>query len=146
MAKKVVTDEMPTEPAAPTVEEAPPAPADDNTPLVPRKERPKKKTVAFDNAMKALGSDAKPLQIQDWIRRQYGMLLKPTLLSTYKGNWLRKHGRSGVTTRSATAAVSSGGGGAGKTATLSDVRELKNMLARVGMNQLKEMLTLLGVH
>jgi hypothetical protein len=143
MAKKAPIEETPSEPTPAPVEETPTAPSEDNTPVVPRKDRPKKKTVAFDNAMKALGADAKPLQIQDWIRRQYGMMLKATLLSTYKGNWLRKHGRSGLTPRAGGIA---GGVGGGKAATLSDVRDLKNMLSRVGVDQLKEMLTLLGVH
>ena len=100
-----------------------------------------KKTAMFSKAMEAMGPEAKPLEIQGWIKKHYNVTLKPTLLSTYKGNWMKKHGRGGATGRPASAATKTGG----KDATLSDIKQLQSLIGRIGVPQFKEILTLLGV-
>jgi hypothetical protein len=136
MAKKATSDE--TTDTAPAATEA----ASDAKPATPRKTRGMKKTVMFDKAMETLGPDAKPLRIQEWIRDNYRVTLKPTLLSTYKGNWVKKHGRSGASGKPASSAATKTGG---KDATLSDIKQLQALIARIGVPQFKEILTLLGV-
>lgn len=53
------------------------------------------KIEAFEEAIEALGADAKPLALQEWIRQRYGVTLKTSLLSTYKSTWLRQQESSG---------------------------------------------------
>jgi len=112
------------------------------------------KRVAFEEAITNLGADAKPLQLQEWIRKRYGAVLKTSLLSTYKSTWMREQensqrGRSSSSgsSRSRSSLVPAGGSkehGA-ESATLRDIRVLREMLQRVGESQLREMLDLLGV-
>jgi hypothetical protein len=138
MAKKATNGENPGDTAPATAESGSSGEAKSAT---PRKPRGMKKTAMFDRAMETLGADAKPLRIQEWIKENYRVTLKPTLLSTYKGNWVKKHGRGGQSAKAASAVNKTGG----KDATLSDIKQLQALIARIGVPQLKEILTLLGV-
>jgi hypothetical protein len=130
------------------------------------------KLVAFQEAIEALGAEAKPLALQEWIEQRYGVTLKTSLLSTYKSTWLRQQETNGgsrpaaVRPRRTTPNVGAGApnhptltlsgltaGNASpahnadrdRDATLRDIRVLREMLNRVGESQLREMLDLLGV-
>ncbi|MGL4553646.1 MAG: hypothetical protein ACRC33_20990 [Gemmataceae bacterium] len=130
----------------PTLDPTEAEPAGEEAPSPSASRKKVKKTVMFDSAMQELGKDAKPLEIQDWIKNHYRVTLKPTLLSTYKGNWMRKHVRGGRPRKEAVTEAPAAMREGGKAATLADIRELQALIARVGKPQVKEMLALLGVH
>lgn len=159
MTNEVISTEGVSPEAVP--QETPPAPKTPEKPKASAKpkaaEKSKKKInkrVAFEEAITNLGADAKPLQLQEWIRKRYGAVLKTSLLSTYKSTWLREQENSPRgrvpapgTPRSRSSLVASAGSkehGA-ESATLRDIRVLREMLQRVGESQLREMLDLLGV-
>jgi hypothetical protein len=144
MAKKPQNEEIPA--MTETTNSESPAASVSPKERTPRSKKPKSKTAAFNSALEALGTEAKPLEIQQWILQQYGMNLKTSLLSTYKSNWLRKHrsgGASGMGTR--TFSVRVGKPGSKGDATLHDIRTLRELVDRVGPTQFKEMLDLLGI-
>src|SRR6266508_1803488 len=114
---------------------------------------PKNKMDAVRRALSKLGRKAKPTQIREWVKAQFGMDLSNDLISTYKGEILRKKRgkgkkkaaakkeQAGAASKAAPPAKQAArptGGKAAAAISLGDFRLVKELLARVGADGLKD--------
>ena len=117
---------------------------------------PKNKMDAVRRAMGTLGRNAKPAAIRDHAKNQFGMDLSADLISTYKGEINRKKkGKSkkkgAKKSQAPTAAAApakqaprSPARSAGAAISLEDMRLVKDLVARVGVDSLKGVIELLS--
>jgi len=108
-----------------------------------------------------LGNDAKPVQIQNWVKAAFSVKMTADHVSNYKGKILRGEtgtrkpsgqkkaskvkkpaARKAASPRPVTA--TSPGREGGKGITLQDVHTTRDLVGRVGANQLRSLLDLLA--
>ncbi len=123
------------------------------------------KKEAVRQALKKLGKDAKPAQLQPYIKATFGLDMTPEHITTTKSDLLRGKGNKGKTKgkqqstaakasakpsslpQTATAAASglrAGNGNAPGSIRLEDVEATKALLGRVGANSLRTLIDLLA--
>jgi hypothetical protein len=119
---------------------------------------PLTKMDAVRQALATLGKDAKPIQLQGHIRKEFGIEMSTDHISTYKGNILRKKGGKGRRGGKKAAAKPSeapaaapaalvpkvGGRGANVAVSMGDLQALKDLVQRVGANNLRSLIDLMG--
>lgn len=102
------------------------------------------KTEMFDLAMQALGRNAKPRQVREWLLTKHQLDMPLTQLSTYKSNWKKKNRRKpgpkpGARAAAANAPVSAKRGDA----TVEEIRHLKELIGRMGESRFRDLIDLL---
>ncbi len=112
------------------------------------------KTEAVRRALDELGWDAKPLEIQDHVKKYYGVEITTKVISVYKGKLAKEGGRRGKRGRkpraeaaaSAPAAAMSAPRPGGRDAPIDvqDLRALKDLHDRIGSGRLRELVELLA--
>lgn len=93
------------------------------------------KTQMVTAALATLGADTPPQQILDHIRDTYGVELSKSMVSSYKSNILKK--QRGGTGRKGDRVAADG------TVELKDLRALRDIIDRVGMNEVKHLIQVL---
>jgi hypothetical protein len=84
------------------------------------------------DAMDAIGGDAKPLAMQSHIKSKFGVELPANIISNYKSQIKRKNG--------------GGGTGRGRKAGLQveDFETIRNLVRRLGTDQVKRIVAVVG--
>jgi hypothetical protein len=103
------------------------------------------KVEAVRRALAELGADATPTQIQGWIRDQLGIDMNTDHISTTKSDLRRKaagKGKPAVQQASKAAADGAGNGKGG--ISLNDIAAVKDLVGRVGADQLRALIDVLG--
>jgi len=85
-------------------------------------------------ALGTLGNDAKPKQIDEYVRAKYGVEIPPTMISSYKSTITGGTGRGGA----------GGGGAAGGTVSLGDIEIVRGLVERMGANELLNLVRVLS--
>src|SRR5947209_5362849 len=106
---------------------------------------PKNKMDAVRMAVAKLGRHATPTVIREWVKSQFGLDLSNDLISTYKGDIARQErGKQKGPAKKATKATTSGAAPtrpmvakSAEAVTLTDMALVKELLARVGADNLK---------
>jgi hypothetical protein len=81
-------------------------------------------------ALAALGNDAKPGAIQDWIKTNYKVEMEATMISSYKSNELKKAG----------AGKASRGGKGGSGDLIGDIATVSDLLKKHGRSNLNKLI------
>jgi hypothetical protein len=108
------------------------------------------KMEAVRRALAELGRDAKPSQIQGWVKEKYSIEMGTDHISTAKGQILRKAGgkrKSPAITPAATAqpaAARHGPASQGNGFSLDDIEAVKGLVGRVGADGLKKLIEMLA--
>jgi hypothetical protein len=105
------------------------------------------KTDAVRRALETLGADAKPLDIQRFVKEHYDIDISTKVISVYKGKLGRtgrRRGRPGRKPRPEPAAASAPRATAAGEVTMKDLRTIKELSDRVGAGRLRELLELLS--
>ena len=110
------------------------------------------KMEAVRQALAELGRDAKPLQLQAFVKERFGMDMTADHVSTYKGQILRKARKAGRAARAAadkspeqaapTPPVQTTRRAAG--ISLEDIEAVKDLVGRVGADGLKKLVDVLA--
>jgi hypothetical protein len=96
---------------------------------------------AVRGALDALGSDASPKEIQQHIRRHYGVRMDLPMISNYKSS-LKRTGKSTLLRRSANragAADSTGGG-----FSVNEIQAVKQVVDQIGADKVQQLARVLG--
>jgi hypothetical protein len=101
------------------------------------------KTEAVRRALDELGPDAKPLEIQVFVKDRFGVEISTKVVSIYKAKLGRRGRRRGKPKGEAvTAAPAPRAVGQGEV-TIADLRAMRELSDRVGTRRLRELLELL---
>jgi len=86
-----------------------------------------------------IGSDAKPKEIQDHLKKTFGLTMSTKMISTYKGSIGKKAAQQSRVMRSPATGrpVGSGSGG------IEDARAVKELADRIGPEEVREWLDVL---
>ena len=124
------------------------------------------KKEAVRKALEALGRDAKPAQLQPYIKQTFGIDMTPGHITTAKGEILRGKGQGAQAkagaapkpqapatapepparqpARAPAGASGAGGGGGSGRISLEDLQTVKGLLGRVGADTLRTLIDLLA--
>jgi hypothetical protein len=102
-------------------------------------------------ALAELGDDAQPKDIQDLLKRKFGLDMNTKFISTYKGTILREAAKKGVAVRQpstnvsapapkATAKAAAMNGGI----SVEDIRAVKGLVEKIGAGAVKELADVLS--
>jgi len=97
------------------------------------------KMEAVRRALRALGGDPKPLEIQEYIKKTFGITIDTLMISSYKSN-LKSAGKSTVIRRPAGRAPTARGG----QFSLGDIEAVKAVADRIGADKLKQLADVLS--
>jgi hypothetical protein len=103
------------------------------------------KMEAVRRALAKLGRDAKPLQLREFIRSEFGIEMSADHISTYKGVLLKKAGgksKPGPNPPQGAAPAARAVSPAGLT--LDDIRAVKQLVDRLGADRLRELAEVLA--
>lgn len=100
-------------------------------------ERGPNKMQLVRDALAALGSDAKPLAIQEWIKKESGVEMAPQMISSYKSNLGKKGKKKKGAGRPAKAAAKGGD-------ILGDIATVKSLLGTHGRANLIKLIDALS--
>jgi hypothetical protein len=106
------------------------------------KERLTNKTEAVRRALKELGPDAKPLEIQGFVKDRYGLDISNKVVSIYKAKLGKRGRRRGKPKGEVAPAAPAPRAGHGEVA-IADLRAMRELSDRVGARRLRELLELL---
>jgi hypothetical protein len=101
------------------------------------------KTEAVRRALKELGPDAKPIEIQAFVRDRFGVEISNKVVSVYKAKLAKRGRRRGKPKGKAVTAAPAPRAGHGEVA-LADLRAMRELSDRVGTRRLRELLELLS--
>jgi hypothetical protein len=101
------------------------------------------KTEAVRRALKELGPDAKPLEIQGFVKDRFGVEISTKVVSIYKAK-LGKRGRRRVKPKGEVAPAAPAPRAGHGEVTLADLRAVRELSDRVGARRLRELLELLS--
>ncbi len=131
-----------------TAEEAQGTPATENQGKGPRVN----KMQCMREALESMGKEAKPKELQDFLKTTFGLDMDPKMISTYKNSLLRKAGEKGkgrgrraetplaeAATPPARREVAVDGGGI----SLEDIRAVKELVQRLGAGKLRALMGVL---
>jgi hypothetical protein len=107
------------------------------------KEKLTNKTEAVHRALDELGPDAKPLEIQAFVKDRFGVEISTKVVSIYKVKLAKRGRRRGRPKGKAVTAAPAPRAGHGEV-TLADLRALRELSDRVGPRRLRELLELLS--
>jgi hypothetical protein len=93
---------------------------------------------AVRRALKELGSDAKPLEIKDYIKKQFSIEMDGQNVSNYKST-LKAKSRRGPKHRSGSTPVISQGG-----FSLEDIQAVKEVADRIGPDKVRQLAEVLS--
>jgi hypothetical protein len=110
---------------------------------------------AVQQALAALGSDAKPVAIRDWAKDNLKLDLDTDLISTYKGVLKARAAKGGggkavgktkkaVAAKAPAQAARAKSSGAGNDISVQDVEKLKGLVERLGAEQVRQLAGVLG--
>jgi predicted flap endonuclease-1-like 5' DNA nuclease len=101
---------------------------------------------AVRQAISELGKDASPIKIQEFVKSKFKMDMTTAHVSTYKTTVLREKGKKPVAApASAPAPVKAAPAPAkGSAVSLSDLEAVKGLVGRVGEENLKSLIGILG--
>jgi hypothetical protein len=87
--------------------------------------------------LETLGSDAKPAEIQQYLKNTFNLVMPTTMISSYKTSILkRSSGKSGMMRR--------GGSRGGDGISVEDIRAIKDLTERLGSNKVQELAKVLA--
>lgn len=98
-------------------------------------------------ALKELGNDAMPGKIQDFVKEKFGLEMSTGHVSNYKSHLLKKKGKRGRKKKVAEAAPAAAVAAVKAPPTrvsLTDIAAVKDLVGRVGEDNLKNLIGLLG--
>jgi hypothetical protein len=98
---------------------------------VAKKEDGVNKAAVVREALAALGNDAKPGAIQEWIKANYKVDMEATMISSYKSNELKKAGG---------AKSGRGGKGGGSGDMIGDIATVSELLKKHGRSNLTKLI------
>jgi hypothetical protein len=102
--------------------------------------KPANKTEAVRLALGALGGrKATPTQIDEYLRREFKITMSPQHISTAKSNLLRGKGKPRRRKKSAGAAPAAAAPAAAPAFSLKDMREVRAVVGRVGVEKFKDL-------
>jgi len=93
---------------------------------------------AVRRALKELGSDAKPLEIKDYIKKQFGIEMDSQNVSNYKST-LKAKSRRGPKHRAGSTPVTAQGG-----FSLEDIQAVKEVADRIGPDKVRQLAEVLS--
>jgi hypothetical protein len=106
---------------------------------------------AVRSALKELGNDAMPGKIQDFVKEKFGLEMSTGHVSNYKSHLLKKKGKRGRKKKVVDAAPTAMAAAPVKAAapvrvsvSLTDIAAVKELVGRVGEDNLKNLIGLLG--
>jgi hypothetical protein len=98
---------------------------------------------AVQRALSALGNDATPLQIKDFIKSHFRMNLETSLISNYKHSMLKKGaGKSSVGRKPQSQAAAQAGSSGG--ITVADIKAVKEVVDRLGADKVLDLAQVLS--
>jgi hypothetical protein len=106
-------------------------------------ERLTNKTEAVRRALKELGPDAKPLEIQRFVKDRFGVDISTKVVSIYKAKLGKRGRRRGKPKGEAVTAAPAPKAVKGEV-TIADLRAVRKLSDRVGTRRLRELLELLS--
>jgi hypothetical protein len=109
-----------------------------------RKKKVKNKTEAVRIALQKLGSDAMPLQIQAYLKDEFGLPISADMASTYKGNLLKKAAGQSQVVRRPRAEPRTRANGTQDGFSIEDVQSVKALAERIGPDQVRQLLDVLA--
>jgi hypothetical protein len=86
-----------------------------------------------------IGNDAKPREIQDHLKRTFGLTMSTKMISTYKGSIGKKAAQQSRMMRAPASGRAVGGGTGG----IEDARAVKELADRIGPEEMREWLDVL---
>ncbi len=101
-------------------------------------------------ALAELGNDAQPKDIQDLLKRKFGLDMNTKFISTYKGSILREAAKKGGGARQQTATAPALAKASPKvsatngTITVEDIRAVKGLVDKIGAGAVKELADVLS--
>jgi len=104
------------------------------------------KTAAVKQALTDLGNDAMPVQIREHIRKKFGLVMDTNLISNYKSTLKREAGKKAAAPQPKGRSVASPAKkiGAAGGISLDDIRAVKQLVARLGADRLRELAEVLS--
>jgi hypothetical protein len=107
-------------------------------------ERLTNKTEAVRRALKELGPDAKPLEIQAFVKDRFGVEISTKVVSIYKAKLGRRGRRRGKPKGEVAPAAPAPRTVGHREVTIADLRAMRELSDRVGTRRLRELLELLS--
>lgn len=110
-----------------------------------RRRKSMSKMEGVRKTMAKLGEDAKPLEIQAYLKKRFNITMDTSVISTYKNNVLKemRKGKGGrPKKRKGRAAV--GAASSGRGITLEDIQALKSLVDRMGTKKLRQLALVLA--
>jgi hypothetical protein len=93
-------------------------------------------------ALSKLGADAKPQEIQPFLKENFGIEMTSTLISNYKSALSRKAARKSALIRRPAARIIATANGSGFT--LKDIQAVKQVVAAIGAEKVQQLATVLA--
>jgi hypothetical protein len=96
-------------------------------------------------ALAALGSDAAPKEIEDYLKREFNLVMGRKMISTYKGSVNKKAGQQSALMRAPAlaAAAPTAGRAARGNGSKDDARAVKELADRIGPDEVRDWLDVL---
>jgi hypothetical protein len=104
------------------------------------------KTEAVKRALDRLGPDAKPLDIQEHIKKRFGLVLPTSLISNYKFTLAKREGGQSrlIPRAKAETPEPAATGGSAAEITLEDIRAVKALADKIGAEKVRALAQVLG--
>jgi hypothetical protein len=93
---------------------------------------------AVRQALESLGYDAKPPAIDEFVRNNFKMTIKPNIISSYKSQLKAKH-KKGARRGRPPGSGSNGSKEASDNVNLKDLQDLKTLAGRLGVAKLRKL-------
>ena len=102
------------------------------------------KVDAVRKALAALGKEGMPGNIQEYVKKTFGLDMTLGHISNCKSELMRKKSKKAAKMKAVSAEPASAQATGGKAVSLQDVATLKGLVGRVGQGNLKSLIDLLG--
>lgn len=110
----------------------------------PANGKPMSKMEGVRQALGKLGNDAKPLEIKDYLKKQFKISMEPTVISSYKTSIFAKQRTGRKSPGRPAGRPSASAKAAGQHISIEDIRAVKDLAERIGVERLRQLADVLA--